>query len=441
MDSLGGASIGLVLQIGGSVFNDRSILSFNYENTLNSCPSGRLSVLVPDPSKFVLQSGTYGLMMFINSGEPSLGNTEFKIYINNMYQETLTEHNTIVHVSWKLGSPLSMSQDTYAVRSDSAVGALATILKKYSQRYDNLVTGDLDRSVDTMTWRVVTSDMEDAMHDIVEHSNIPGDYLFWAFDETKARFSISSFKYAKTKAPVNCCVWSKDALNSTGVGTYKDADTGVKLWQYWYERRGNTLGDARGDIFPQKVYSDVSDGETKVSKCSGDCFNGIAQNMGAMPADVMKESFGISDNDNPTYGELEVEEAFPRNVHPFYHGSVSMRKRIIGEYSKMLVVGMFNEIGPSVGTAMAVYTLLPNHDAGDNLPDPTYVDTYIVARKRVTKDTGTTGGLLNVEKSDNTPNYVTYLTLISNNTMGQEFESTVQHVANILDSYNKMDKG
>lgn len=413
-DRTGQSSVGLIVTINDAIFNDEAVLGFTMTSGINMLPYGTLKLSIAAPDKFELKSGCYGSIAFIRASDQSLNGKGFSIYIFECNLERDTEHTAIANIRWKLGTAMSMSQSSIALPGTST-DALETLFKSHEYTVNKMIDPDvLSTDNDTMVWRIVNSNIEDAANYIVEHSYIPNDYLFWTFDEYQSAFVLATIKFVDNASVKNAAVWNQDAFNATGGAMYTDSKSGAILWQFCQETRSDIKGEKREDVFPNLVFSTVTNGNAEVSMCKGGCFGIIAQQSGSKSNAVAKSEYQM-DKDY-TYGEMAVVEQFPMNTHPMYHVAKSLRNRAIGEYTKRMQITLENEIGPAVGTVLVVATYPYNRSSGNTTPDMTYSDTYFVIAKQVQKSVGTSNGILGVEGGENSASYKTVLTLVSANT-------------------------
>lgn len=108
-----------------------------------------------------------------------------------------------------------------------------------------------------------------------------------------------------------------------------------------------------------------------------------------------------------------------------------LRDRIISEYSKMMTIGIYNSIGPAVGSRVYVRALKVTKNGSNGGTDMNYTDEYIVLGKKIRKEgTMQTGALGNLT-SNQSAEYVTYLILGSKSHGVDNYEPTLKELDNI----------
>lgn len=418
MDAFGGYSIGVNLVIGNAVFSANSVSEMTINFPMGAMPYGRFVLSVPTSMRISRESGQYGTLMFVNSGHSYLDGRTFSIYIKYIGQRMATADLMYITVDWVMGTPEFMGKQTFAINASTSVDALRDIFKRFGNiSVMDMISASGKRPVDSMTWRFVNSDATESANDVVEHSNVPGEYLFWCYDETLSSIKIGGFDQ-ELNTMGDICVFSRNALQATGSATIEDSNGGGRLWLYGNEIKDNVRGNARADMFPEILENAVVGGKADVKGCRGDCFNNVAAQLGAVSPDTAKEMYGIDTSEKTevplVYGNLTSVSEFPLNVHKLYPLATTVRNRLLAEYSKMMKITVYNDLGPAVGSCVGVMTFLPDLQANGMAVDVEYADKYIVLGKRSTLNRTTSSGILGSSKPLETPSLETEITLISN---------------------------
>lgn len=418
-DKLGGQSLGVSVLLGGKyVFSDASIIGISIKNTINALPSGTLKLSVADISKFDVSSGSYGILFLSDDTMPN-GKVAYSIYLKSISIDSVTEYTGVADIIWKMGTPLTMARSTIAYTGtsiDAAVESIKAATGGNLGTRSNVDPAVMSSNTDSMVWRIVNSDLEESLQYIVGHSYIPGDYLVWTFDDLNGDIVLTTFNYINRTALTNYAIWDINAVNTTGAARITDTSTGTTVWTYLNDARSDQTGNAREDVFPNIVVSTVTDGKCDISNCKEDCFGKLSSQSGGKSVSENKDTFGLDNNEHATYGDIQLTEHFSMNTHPMFYIAPQLRRGTMAGYTKQMDIVLENELGPSVGTAIAVCAYGLNKESGNTTPDLTYSDTYIVIGKEVTRNSGASKGLLGVETGDNNPTLRTILKLASAHT-------------------------
>lgn len=410
----GGASFGITVILNERMFDVNDIADLDIIIGMNNLPHGTFTVLVHDLPDFKLESGKYGMFVYLNTGVPDRDGHGFKFYIRETSQKYMNEHTTKIRVEWEAGDEDLMKETTVAI-TGSSLDAMIEVLKDFGDKikYENRITGDAANITDNMTWRLVNVNMKDKLNEIVHHSTMNADYMFWAYDDVTAKLIISSLNVGISTGNPQACIFTQDSLSSTDNSTVIDSNTGSQIWFFSMEERVNDRGNNLEKMFPNIIFSTVENGRGVVSNCRGECFNKIMVKYGAMSADDAKTQYGLQ-NEASVFGPVKIVEDFPMNVHKAYVIADDVRERILSEYGKKMTIGLFNTLGPAIGSRVYVRAIKPSSsngtDAGD---DMYYTDTYIVGAKKIVKRAYESGGVLGAQHNDMNPDYITNLVLLS----------------------------
>lgn len=434
MDAFGGNSIGLSIVIGNVAVTD-GVSEFTMEFPLNGFPYGEFTVTLPTSFTVKIKSGIYGALTFIDSGHSYFENSSIPLYIVSARRMVRNDNMMEYSCKFIVGTPVTMCRHTMAVPACTSVDAFVNAFKSAGiEGMEDRLTPAGVSPVDSMVWRFVNADCAEIGNDIVGHSCIPGEYSVWGYNERTGNIFITGYSTA-IKNCVDYMLYSPNAKQATGGNCIVESSTGKTLWLYGNERKGNVQGELREAMFPDIVTSSVTAGEASISSCKCDCFGELASQVGAKNNDTVREEYGLSNDNkadnNDVYGELVVVSDFPNNTHKYYPVAEMLRGRLAAEYGKVMFVDIYNDVGPVVGTGVALFTLMPDFGANGPATDMTFTDRYVVVSKKVTRKSMMSGGIIGSANPDETPVMVTTLTLVSN---GSGDVSVVEDLNSLLQS-------
>lgn len=427
-----GTSFSIGLLLNDRVFDSSSVSDMDMVIPMNMLPFGTFALMVTDLPDFQVESGCYGSFMFLNTGYADLDGKGFSFYVINAHQTSVNEATTKLTIAWKCATPDILEKKTMAVTGTS-LDAMIDVLKSYKDPipYKNNVMANASSLTDTMTWRYTNASMEDMLFHTVEHSAINGDYLFWTFDEVSQKIIFSTLGLSKSTSSPQALIYSANALNSTNSVTFTDSNTGSQLWLYAYAERSSDTGEKLEETFPTMIFSSVTaKGKADITRCGGECFDKVVTSYGAESSESARKKYHV-ENKNASFGDLVMVDYFPLNTHKSYAISDMVRKRIIAEYNKVMTVGIYNAIGPSVGSCVAVRAIKVTSNGGNGGSDTIYTDEYVVLGKKIQKKGTTQAGVLGNSVSDQSAEYVTLLTLGSKSNGSENFGSTMDKLENI----------
>ncbi len=407
-----GPSFCVAVTIKDRAFDASTVNSMEMSIPMNGLPKGTFSVMVTDDAEYKVDSGCYGSFMFLNTGIPEIDGKGFSFFVLNAKQTLVNEATTKLDVQWMCATEETLKRKTMAITGTS-LDAMIDVLKSYDNKvpYTNLVLSNASGFTDTMTWRYVNATLEDMLSYTVEHSALNGDYLFWNYDETSQKIVFSSLGISSKTSKPQGLIYSQNALASTNAVMYSDPNTGGRMWLYAYEERMSTKGDKLEDMFPNVVFSSVtSNGKADVSKCGGKCFDAVVTKYGAKDGAAERKAYDVKD-DNAVFGETQTIDNFPLNTHKSYQVAGMIRRRILAEYGKLMVIGVYNSIGPSVGSSVCVRSLKVTKNGSNGGPDMNYTDEYVVLAKKIRKEGTSQAGALGNTVSTQSPDYMTVLIL------------------------------
>lgn len=432
-----GPSFSIALTIKDRAFDASTVNSMEMAIPMNGMPRGNFSVMITDDANYKVESGCYGHFMFLNTGIPEIDGKGFSFYVLNATLNVVNEATTKLSVTWVCATEETLKRKTMAITGTS-LDAMIDVLKSYDKQipYSNLVMANASGLTDTMTWRYTNANLEDMLVHTVEHSALNGDYLFWTYDEASQKIVFSSLGVSSKTSKPQALIYSQDALASTNSVQYSDPNTGSRLWLYGYEERSNKKGERIEEIFPNVVFSNItSEGKADVSKCGGECFDNVVTSYGAKNSATARKEYGVDDK-NAVFGEMMVVDYFPLNTHKSYPVAKMIRDRIYAEYSKMMIIGVYNSIGPAVGSTVYVRALKVTRNGSNGGPDMNYTDEYIVLAKKIRKEGTTQAGALGNEIPNQSADYMTILLLGSKSTGIEGYKPTSEKLENIAKACN-----
>jgi len=410
MSSRVGTSFSVSMTLKDRAFDAASVSDMEMIIPMNGMPYGTYTLLVTNLPDYKVESGCFGSFMFLNTGNSELDGKGFSYFVVHASEMIVNEATAKLKVQWKCATPATLNRRTMAITGTS-LDSMIDVLKTYDPQipYVNLLGASANSLTDTMTWRYVNANLEDMLIHTVEHSAMSGDYLFWTFNELNQKIEFSSLNTSKKVSAPLACIFSQDALTSTASSEFVDPNTGSRAWLYGIEERSSQKGDRLEDTFPNIVFSNVtSSGKADISKCNGECFDKVVTSYGAADSKTARKDYGVEDK-NATFGDLVVVDNFPLNTHKSYPISGQIRRRILGEYNKMMTIGIYNSIGPAVGDRVYVRALKVTRNGSNGGPDMYYTDEYIILTKKIIKQGTAQAGALGNQVSTQSPEYVTVL--------------------------------
>lgn len=415
------------------VYNDASIHSFVLSIPLNHLPYGSATIVGPTGSTSNPGSGNYGTL--IVDGLSPEGPVALQIYIMTATRTEVGQDIASIDLTFVLGDEAthrhleSMSIDGTSVEAMNQVFKVAGI-----EPADYASIGKKPGSIsDNMTWRLVEGSLDDYLQDIVEHASIPGDVLYWSYDDSAIGFRIGTFNVSKAAKAKHFFMYTADAVTTTASATAKIKGTDSSIWYYSGYVPSDLAGATREARSPNLIIDSTATGSAKeTGDCRGECWRAILGAMGGDEAYMEKSDFG----------KQHVVKPFPSNTHKTYAIAPFVRSYLLAEYSKMVKVRIFNHPGPAVGECVHFYAASAKLRSGDFLPDENYTARYIVVGKRIVKLAEVGTGMLGKARSENTTDLVTELTMVSNNGYAGVFSPDYKAVTGLAQTITeKMKKG
>ena len=388
------------------VYNDASVNAFVMNIPLDSLPYGTANIVGSSGSTANPISGTYGKMIITGLGS-STKSFELPIYVVSAVRTEISQDSDSIALSFLLGdNALHGVMEPVAINGTS-VEAMAKLFSIVgAEVIDEVSPAKGNGGVsDNMTWRFVEGSISDHLDGVVEHASIPGDILFWAFDDSRMGFRIGTFNVSKAAKKKHFFMFTTDSVTTTdsAMQQLKGSDTGI--WYYSGYLPSDHAGETREPRSPNLVIDSTASGTTKdTGVCNNECWQAVLSSMGAS-----QEYF-----EDSAYGQQFVVKPFPSNTHKTYAIAPFVRSFMLSEYSKTVRLKIYNHPGPPVGSCVHFYAASPRVKSGDFLPDENYTAKYIVVGKTITKNATVGTGMLGKARMATTTDMVTELVMVSN---------------------------
>ena len=284
-----------------------------------------------------------------------------------------------------------------------------------------------------MNWIVVKSDMEQTLNDIVEHSFLEGDYVYYTFSTDKCNYLVSSIERSKDYYNHQLLMFYVNAKRGGNASMFYDSDSGYKTWFFTTDTRWSDIGKNKKDLFPHITYMTLTDNKPDVGLCDNPCFSKLLKGAGYMNQDEIDKSFGPS---GYSFGTAYTIRDCTINTHNMYQVSPIIRRRYMASLGKKMTVALTNLIGPDVGSSVYVYTKSKELRDDFSRPDPIYCDEYVVLSKQIVKNDNMSNGQATAEDT-----IVTILTLGSANLLYGHPKEVEEEIAKIkFPEYNNAAK-
>ena len=418
------------------VFNDAAIHMFKLEMPINHLPYGSANLVSTPDAAGDPKSGTYGRLLLYGL-KPDNGAIELPIYIYSAVRSQVSQDMVSIDISFVFGTPEMQSvMEAFAMDGTSVEAANKLFSEKSIPLLDKVSPAKKPNSIsDNMTWRFVDGDISTHMDNVIEHSSIPGDILYWTYDELAQTYVLGTFNVSKGAKPKNFMMYSNDSNMPTTAASHKLKDSDTIVWYYMGYMPTDMAGTTREARSPNMIIDSTASGSSKdTGICSEECWSSILGTMGASTEYMEKKA----------YGRQYVIKPFPSNTHKTYSIAPFIRNYLLAEYSKMVRVYLYNHPGPAVGSCVYFYASSPKLKTGDILPDENYSARYIIVGKRIVKDATVTTGILGKERTENTADLVTEIIMITNNgyagMLSPDYKSVLALGNTVFASLNKETK-
>lgn len=388
------------------VYNDASLQTFRFTVPMNGLPTGETTIVCDASNTGNPSSGSYGKLMFEGLA-PGGKIMEIPIYINSVERNVVSQEAISLGVRFTLGNEkLHSVMESVALEGTSVDAVNKLFAVQGIDILDEVSPAKGSNGIsDNMIWRLVAGTLPEHLGNIVDRSSLPGDLLYWVYDDAKMTFRMGTFNVSKASKHKNFFMYTTDAVITTNSATYKVKGTDTNVWFYSWYNPVDITGETRESRSPNLVIDSTASGSAKDSgTCSKECWKTI---VGAMGADEQYL-------EDETYGPQKMVKPFPSNTHKTYAIAPYVRQYMMSEYTKAVTLRIYNHPGPAVGSCVYLYAASPKLKSGDFLPDEHYTARYIVVEKNIVKAATVNTGLLGRERPSNTSDLVTEIVMVSN---------------------------
>lgn len=416
-----GSNLSIIVQFDDIVFTSASLLKFRYSNALNTPPSGEMVLVDMNSDLMVTRSGDYGELIFtITNDNNTAKASSIHFIVDEMNQIENSGANTTYQIKWSAGNQNALTNKTRAFKGTS-LEAMMDICESHKYLGVETLTGvKFDKPSDSMTWRYIQDDMWGALDTVVDHSYLKNDYLYWVYDDVNNYIKISSFNLEYNLDDRHMFIFSDNAHTGTSEAKKTLNDPKITIWTYGADRRLNTLGKNRNKLFPNVSFSGIVDTKFEQAGIRKACFSSVLKSMGDDKQTEIKELTGAQDDE--VFGPLQVRRHAPNNTYKMYSVSDIYRDYRMATYGKVILIKVFNSIGPPLGTTAVIIAFANDHKVRTNALDTTYSDKYILVDKYVEYSTVVATGTAGIKPSG-TAETVTLLKYVSNNYGTTGFEN------------------
>lgn len=403
------------------VYNDAAIPEFTLHAVMNRFPTGTARLIGQSNSTIAPASGTYGTLTF--TGLDGGNEQVMPIYITSANRKVLSATTCALDIEFDVGHESTqavMENDAFEGTSIEAMNRLFATVGIPVTDYVTPSKGP-NGIGDSMIWRFVEGTVSSHLSRIVKHCVIPGDIVYWAYDEGLNKVKIGSYNLSKGSQFKRLLMYTNDAVQSTS-NAYRDlSGIKTKVWYYSGYLPEDLSGALRADRSPNLFIDSLGpNGEKEVGDCGADCWASVLKTMGANP-DYMETG---------KFSRQEVVKTFPMNTHKMYAVAPYVRRYMLAEYSKRVTLNLYNHPGPKLGACMYFYAEPPSKKDGDFLPDTNYTAKYILTEKTISKQSSAKVGLLGRTVDTTSSNMVTTLKMVSNvgyaGIAGKEYQEVIK---------------
>ena len=434
-----GISIGLPKDLGNgkttdwNIFPDSAIPSFIIEIPINCLPRGRARLVGKSSEVGNPCSGMYG-QMIIQGVDDYQSTSEIPLYVTDAVRTELSQDVSAIDIEFMVGTPkMHEVMEPLAVDGTSVEAMNKLLVTAEVEFLNRCAAMSKPNSIsDNMTWRFVGGNLSDHMENVVEHASIPGDILYWCYNDHTLKLEIGTFKMSKAAKHKNFFMYTNDAIVPTSGARKRVKGSDCDVWYYAGYSPSDLSGNYRDARSPNMIIDSTASGSSKdTGVCSKECWTAILDTMGA--SDDYKET--------GAYGKQYVVKPFPSNTHKTYAIAPFVRNYMLAEYSKMVRLNIYNHPGPEIGSCVYFYAASAQLRNGDFLPDENYTARYIVVSKRIYKDATTSTGLLGDTADTTTSDIITEITMVSNcgyaGALGADFKAVLVLGESITKSLEK----
>ena len=404
IENIDSASVELYLM--GRVYPNSLVTKLVLNISLNSVPYGIATVQNVDDSNTIIHTGEYGIMKFDNTGSEAMDGTALTFVVTGTSIEVVPgTNNSFQNISFRLGAFETMDTRTFQ-KYGTSTETMQQVFK-HRQIDEPVIVIPPKTTGDMMNWIVVKADMEDTLNDIVEHSFLEGDYVYYTFSTEKCNYLVSSINRSKEYYKHQMFTFHVNAKRGGNASMFTDSDSGYVTWFYTTDNRWSDAGKNKQDLFPHITYMTLTDNKPDVGLCDNQCFGKLLKGAGYTNQEEIDNSFGPA---GYTFGKPYMIRDCTVNTHNMYQVSPIIRRRYMASLGKKMNITLTNLMGPDVGSSVYVYAKSKELRDDFFAPDPIYCDEYVVLSKQIVKNDG--GG---ETKSSSEDTLITILTLGSPN--------------------------
>lgn len=411
------------------LYNDASLQVFELAVPMNALPTGRATIVSDAANVGNPGSGSYGKLMF--NGLTLDGKMmEIPIYVNTLNRTNVSQDVVSLDISFTVGTEkLQCVMEAVALEGTSVDAVNRLFTAQGIEIIDDVSPAKGPNGVsDNMIWRFVAGTLTEHLLNVVERSSLPGDLLYWTYDDSALTFRMGTFNVSKASRKKNFFMYTTDAVTPTATATHKVKGTDTSIWYYSGYDPSDNAGETREFRSPNLVIDSTASGSAKdCGVCSKDCWKAVVGAMGA------NEEFTESES----YGPQKMVKPFPANTHKTYAVAPYVRQYLLSEYSKTVKLRLYNHPGPAVGSCVYFYASSPKLKTGDFLPDENYTARYVILDKRIVKAATVNTGLLGRERPSNTSDLVTEIVMVSNAGYNGVASTDYKKVLEMADSITK----
>lgn len=375
---VGGLNIEVLLM--GNIYNSESIVYFDMSIGINSIPRGTIQVFHTGLSDVKIQSGEIGYFTIYGTEHSDLNATTFAFVVNeaNMTNDAGATNNKLA-ISFTLGI-----METFETKTLSQTGTSVDMMKLIFDKFGyHDFRNELSSAMmgDKMNWICIRSNMENMLNEVVSHSFLEGDYVFFTLSSKYGMYKVSSFKISKKTTSKNFISFSSDSYSDGDGSSFTDDTSGYTVWWYNSLKKSNNIGHSMESIYPNLIYSTYHEGKPDVGACDAPCFNKLLKATGYDNQDDIMESLGGA----ASYGPSILIRDYPLNTGNMYAVAPVLRDRELATYAKTVEIVIVNAIGPDVGEYVLLQCRSNDRENGQMMLDDVYSDEYVVLNKRILK--------------------------------------------------------
>ena len=367
----------------GRVYPHSLITKFVLNIPLNGVPYGIATVQNVDDANAIIHTGEYGIMKFNNTGSKELDNTPltFVVMGASTIEVVNGTNNSFQNISFRLGAFETMDTRTFQ-KYGTSTETMKQVFK-HRQIDEPVIVIPPKTTGDMMNWIVVKSDMEQTLNDIVEHSFLEGDYVYYAFSTEKCNYVVSSINRSKEYYKHQLLMYYVNAKRGGNASMFTDSDSGYVTWFYTTDNRWSDAAKNKKDLFPHITYMTLTDNKPDVGLCDNPCFSKLLAGAGYTNQEEIDNAFGPA---GYSFGDAYMIRDCTVNTHNMYQVSPFIRRRYIASLGKKMSVTLTNLTGPDVGSSVYVYAKSKELRDDFSAPDKIYCDEYIVLAKQIVKN-------------------------------------------------------